>query len=161
LRPAEAERIARDLYGLAGTVSALPGERDSNFHLRTAHASPAVDAPGAVPREFVLKVLDVATDAESTDCLARVLDHLAEQDAALPVPRLFPTLQGEAIGRFTGDGVDYATCLVSYLPGRVLAASPPGRALLENLGATLARVDRALQGFFHPSSTRWRRSFAS
>ena len=62
------------------------------------------------------------------------------------MPRLFPTLQGEAIGRFTSDGVDYATCLVSYLPGRVLAASPPGRALLENLGSTLARVDRALPG---------------
>jgi 4-aminobutyrate aminotransferase-like enzyme/Ser/Thr protein kinase RdoA (MazF antagonist) len=154
LRPAEAERIARDLYGLAATVSALPGERDSNFRLRTAHASPAVDAPGVAPREFVLKILDVATDAESTDCLVRVLDHLAEQDVALPVPRLFPTLQGEAIGRFTGDGVDYATCLVSYLPGTVLAASPPGRVLLENLGSTLARVDRALRGFFHRSLTR-------
>jgi 4-aminobutyrate aminotransferase-like enzyme/Ser/Thr protein kinase RdoA (MazF antagonist) len=154
VRPAEAERIARDLYGLAVTISALPGERDSNFRLRTAHTPPAAGAPGAAPREFVLKILDVATDAESTDCLVRVLDHLAEQDPALPVPRLFPTQQGEAIGRFSGDGVDYATCLVSYLPGRLLAASPPSTALLQNLGATLARVDRALQGFFHPSLTR-------
>jgi 4-aminobutyrate aminotransferase-like enzyme/Ser/Thr protein kinase RdoA (MazF antagonist) len=148
LRPAEAERIARDLYGLAVTISALPGERDCNFRLRTA------DAPGGGAREFVLKVLDVATDAESTDCLVSVLDHLAEQDAALPVPRLFPTQQGQAIGRFTADGVNYATCLVSFLPGRLLAASPPSTALLQNLGATLARVDRALQGFFHPSLTR-------
>jgi 4-aminobutyrate aminotransferase-like enzyme/Ser/Thr protein kinase RdoA (MazF antagonist) len=148
LRPAEAERIARDLYGLAVTISALPGERDCNFRLRTA------DAPGAGAREFVLKVLDLATDAESTDCLVSVLDHLAEQDAALPVPRLFPTQQGQAIGRFTADGIDYATCLVSFLPGRLLAASPPSTALLQNLGATLARVDRALQGFFHPSLTR-------
>jgi 4-aminobutyrate aminotransferase-like enzyme/Ser/Thr protein kinase RdoA (MazF antagonist) len=154
LRPAEAERIARDLYGLAATISALPGERDSNFRLRTAHASPAVDAPSVAPREFVLKVLDVAADADSADCLVRVLDHLAEQDAALPVPRLFPTLQGEAIGRHTSDGADYATCLVSYLPGRALSASPPSRALLEHLGATQARIDRALQGFFHPSLTR-------
>jgi 4-aminobutyrate aminotransferase-like enzyme/Ser/Thr protein kinase RdoA (MazF antagonist) len=154
LRPAEAERIARDLYGLAVTVSALPGERDSNFRLRTAHAPPAADAPGAAPREFVLKILDVATDAESIDCLVRVLDHLAEQDAALPVPRLFPTQQGEAIGRFNADGVDYATCLVSYLPGRLLSASPQSTALLQNLGATQARLDRALQGFFHPSLTR-------
>ena len=154
MRPAEAERIARDLYGLAATISALPGERDRNFRLRTARASPAVDGSGLAPREFVLKILDVAADADSADCLVRVLDHLAEQDAALPVPRLSPTLQGEAIGRYTSDGVDYATCLVSYLPGRVLAASPPSTALLEHLGATLARVDRALQGFFHPSLTR-------
>jgi 4-aminobutyrate aminotransferase-like enzyme/Ser/Thr protein kinase RdoA (MazF antagonist) len=148
LRPAEAERIARDLYGLAVTISALPGERDCNFRLRTA------SAPGVSAREFVLKILDVATDADSTDCLVSVLDHLAEQDAALPVPRLFPTQQGQAVGRYTADGVEYATCLVSFLPGRLLAASPPSTALVQNLGATLARVDRALQGFFHPSLTR-------
>ena len=154
LRPAEAERIARDLYGLAATISPLPGERDSNFRVRTAHVSPAAGALGVAPREFVLKILNVATDADSTDCQVRVLEHLAEQDPALPVPRLFPTLQGQAIGRFTEDGVEYASCLVSYLPGRLLAASPPSGALLENVGATLARVDRALQGFFHPSLTR-------
>jgi 4-aminobutyrate aminotransferase-like enzyme/Ser/Thr protein kinase RdoA (MazF antagonist) len=153
LHPAEAERIARDLYGLAVTISALPGERDCNFRLRTAHA-PGADAPGTETREFVLKILDVATDADSTDCLVNVLDHLAEQDATLPVPRLFPTEQGQAVGRFTGDGVDYTTCLVSFLPGRLFGASPPSTALLHNLGATLARVDRALQGFFHPSLTR-------
>jgi len=153
LRPAEAERIARDLYGLAVTISALPGERDCNFRLRTADA-PGVDAPAAATREFVLKVHDVAVDAESTDCLVSVLDHLAEQDPALPVPRLFPTQQGDAAGRFSSEGVDYSTCLVSFLPGRLLAALPPSTALLQNLGATLARVDRALQGFFHPSLTR-------
>ncbi len=153
MRPAEAERIARDLYGLAVTISALPGERDCNFRLRTADA-PGADAPGAATREFVLKIHDVAVDAESTDCLVSVLDHLAEQDPALPVPRLFPTQQGDAVGRFSSEGVDYSTCLVSFLPGRLLAALPPSTLLLQNLGATLARVDRALQGFFHPSLTR-------
>jgi 4-aminobutyrate aminotransferase-like enzyme/Ser/Thr protein kinase RdoA (MazF antagonist) len=153
LRPAEAERIARDLYGLAVTISALPGERDSNFRLRTADV-PGADASGAVTREFVLKIHDVAVDAEGTECLVNVLDHLAEQDPALPVPRLFPTQQGDAVGRFSSEGVDYSTCLVSFLPGRLLAAMPPSMLLLQNLGATLARVDRALQGFFHPSLTR-------
>ena len=61
LRLAEAERIARDLYGLAVTISALPGERDCNFRLRTANA-PAADAPGIDTREYVLKILDVSTD---------------------------------------------------------------------------------------------------
>jgi 4-aminobutyrate aminotransferase-like enzyme/Ser/Thr protein kinase RdoA (MazF antagonist) len=143
LRPAEAERIARDLYGLAVSGSPLPGERDCNFRLRTADA-----------REFVLKVQEVAADVESTACLVSVLDHLAEQDPALPVPRLFPTQQGEGIGRFRRDSIDYATCLVNYLPGDLLVKSSPTAMLLQALGATLARVDRALQGFFHPSLTR-------
>jgi 4-aminobutyrate aminotransferase-like enzyme/Ser/Thr protein kinase RdoA (MazF antagonist) len=165
---AEGERIARDLYGLAVSISALPGERDCNFRLRTAEA-PGVDVPGAgapdaaapdagavgtASRDFVLKILDVATDAQSIDCLVDVLDHVAEQDPTLPVPRLFPTQQGEAVGRFSRDGIDYATCLVSYLPGQLLIESSPSTALLQNMGATLARVDRALQGFFHPSLTR-------
>src|SRR6202034_4261834 len=92
--------------------------------------------------------------AQSTDCLVSVLDHVAEQDPTLPVPRLFPTQQGEAVGRFGRDGIDYATCLVSYLPGQLVIESSPSTALLQNMGATLARIDRALQGFFHPSLTR-------
>lgn len=150
---AEGERIARDLYGLAVSVSSLPGERDSNFRLRTADPSGG-DPSGAATREFVLKIQDVATDSDSNDCLVSVLDHIAEQDPGLPVPRLLPTQRGEAVGRFSRDGIDYATCLVSFLPGRLLAESSLNGALLQNVGATLARVDHALQGFFHPSLTR-------
>ncbi len=84
---AEGERIALESYGLAVSVSPMPGERDCNFRLRTADA-----------REFVLKVLDVASDPGSADCLVTVLDHLAEQDPTLPVPRLFPTLAGGCRG---------------------------------------------------------------
>jgi 4-aminobutyrate aminotransferase-like enzyme/Ser/Thr protein kinase RdoA (MazF antagonist) len=140
---AEGERIALESYGLAVSVSPMPGERDCNFRLRTADA-----------REFVLKVLDAASDPGSADCLVTVLDHLAEQDPTLPVPRLFPTQRGDAVGRFSRDGTDYATCLVSFLPGRLLAHSEAGTALLHAMGATLARLDHALQGFFHPSLTR-------
>jgi 4-aminobutyrate aminotransferase-like enzyme len=147
-RLAEAERIARDLYGLAVSVSALPGERDCNFRLRTA------EAPGVAAREFVLKIQALDADAQGIDCLASVLDHLAEQDPALPVPRLFPTTQGETLGGFSRDGSDYAALLLGFLPGRLLAESPPNSALLQDMGATLARIDRALQGFFHPSLNR-------
>ena len=157
LRPAEAERIARDLYGLAVSISPLPGERDCNFRLRTADAQcvPArgAAARGVTTREYVLKVLDAA-ETESTGCLVGVLDHLAEQDPALPVPRLFPTQRGEAVGRFSRDGIDFDTLLVSFLPGALVTGSPPRTALLQNMGSTLARLDRALQGFFHPCLTR-------
>ena len=139
---AEGERIARDLYGLAVAATGLPGERDCNFRVR-----------GADGREFVLKILAL-TDSQSIDCLVRVLGHLAEQDRSLSVPRLFPTSRGEELGVVTRDGGDYATCLLSFLPGRLLADSTPDTALLQNVGETLARVDRALQGFFHPALAR-------
>jgi 4-aminobutyrate aminotransferase-like enzyme/Ser/Thr protein kinase RdoA (MazF antagonist) len=139
----ESERVARELYGLAVTSHPLPGERDCNFRLITADS-----------REFVLKILALGSDAEGVDCLVRVLDHLAEQDPGLPVPRLLPTPQGEATGWFSRDGTDYATCLVGFLPGRLMRELPAGGALLQEVGGTLARLDGALQGFFHPSLNR-------
>lgn len=137
---AEAERVARESYGLAVSITALSGERDSNFRLRAADR-----------REYVLKIIDAAADPQATDCQVRVLRHLAEQDPTLPVPRLFATLAGDDLGRVSHDGGVSATCLIEYLPGQLLAAPAPSAVLLKNLGAALARLDRALQGFFHPA----------
>lgn len=137
---AQVERIARDTYGLAVSVRSLPGERDRNFHLHTADR-----------RDFVLKILDFNSSPEATDCQLRVLEHLAEQDPSLPVPRIFPTVLGGEIGTISGREGSYATCLMAYLPGELLASRAPDAPLLRSLGDTLARVDLALQGFFHPA----------
>ncbi len=122
-------------------MRALPGERDCNFHLDTADG-----------RQYVLKILDLEAGPETVECQLRVLGHLAEQDPSLPVPRLFPTTLGEETGKVIGqDGIKYTICLIGFLPGRLLAEMPQERRLLENIGDTLARLDRALQGFFHPA----------
>jgi 4-aminobutyrate aminotransferase-like enzyme/Ser/Thr protein kinase RdoA (MazF antagonist) len=136
---AQVERIARDTYGLAASVRSLPGERDRNFHLHTADR-----------RDFVLKILDFNSSPEATDCQLRVLGHLAEQDPELPVPRVHPTALGGDIGTVAGREGSYATVLIGYLPGELLARRSPDAPLLENLGHTLARLDVALRGFFHP-----------
>jgi 4-aminobutyrate aminotransferase-like enzyme/Ser/Thr protein kinase RdoA (MazF antagonist) len=137
---AEAERIARDVYGLAVSLRPLSGERDCNFHIRTADA-----------REYVLKIVDGAADPQTTDCQVGVLRHLAEQDPSLPVPRIFATQLGADLGSVEQGGISYATCLMGYLPGPLLADVKPTRSLLMNVGETLARMDRALRGFFHPA----------
>jgi Ser/Thr protein kinase RdoA (MazF antagonist) len=137
---AQAERIARDTYGLAVSVRALPGERDRNFHLHTADQC-----------EYVLKIVDFNASPEATECQLRVLAHLAEQDPGLPVPRLFPTMLGGEVGTITGRDGSYVTCLMGYLPGSLLADFRPDAPLLANLGDALARLDGALQGFFHPA----------
>ena len=135
---AQVERIARDTYGLAVAVRSLPGERDRNFHLHTADR-----------RDFVLKILDFNSSPQATDCQLRVLEHLSEQDPSLPVPRVFPTVMGGEIGTIGGREGAYATCLMGYLAGELLASRSPDAPLLESLGDMLARVDLALQGFFH------------
>lgn len=140
---AEAERIARDVYGLAVSMTPLPGERDCNFQARTADG-----------REYVLKIVDGAAEAETTDCQVRVLRHLAEQDPSLRVPKLFATERGDDLGSVDQDGKIYATCLMAYLPGQLLSGTVPQPPLLRSMGATLARLDKALQGFFHPALSR-------
>ena len=113
---AEAERIARDTYGLAVSIRPLPGERDCNFHLRTADQ-----------HEYVLKIVDPEASAEATDCQIRVLRHLAEADPTLPVPRIFATQLGEDVGTVKANGTAYTTCLMGYLPGQLLAQLAPAR----------------------------------
>jgi 4-aminobutyrate aminotransferase-like enzyme/Ser/Thr protein kinase RdoA (MazF antagonist) len=137
---AEAERIALETYGLAVSASALSGERDSNFRIRTADGN-----------EFVLKIFDAASDARSIECQVNVLRHLAEQDPTLPVPRLFATLAGADTGRTTRDGGDCTTGLLGFMPGQGMRAAAVNDALLNDLGANLARLDHALRGFFHPA----------
>ena len=137
---AEGERIARDIYGLAVSLRPLSGERDCNFHARTAD-----------DRQFVLKIVDGAADPQTTDCQIKVLRHLSEQDPLLPVPRLLATLEGGDLGRIVQEGVSFTTCLMGFLEGSVLADLTPSPRLLSNIGETLARVDRALRGFFHPA----------
>jgi len=136
----QAERIARDTYGLAASIRPLPGERDCNFHLRTADQ-----------HEYVLKIVDLEASAEATDCLIRVLRHLSEQDPTLAVPRIFATQLGEDVGTVQGGDGSYTTCLVGYLPGQLLSQLASAVSLLSPLGEMLARIDRALQGFFHPA----------
>jgi 4-aminobutyrate aminotransferase-like enzyme/Ser/Thr protein kinase RdoA (MazF antagonist) len=137
---AQAERIARDTYGLAVSVRPLPGERDRNFHLSTADR-----------REYVLKIIDFNASPEATDCQLKVLAHLAEQDPGLPVPRVLPTVLGGEVGTVTGRDGSYVTCLIGFLPGSLLAEFRPDAPLLESLGDALARIDAALRGFFHPA----------
>jgi 4-aminobutyrate aminotransferase-like enzyme len=40
---------------------------------------------------------------------------------------------------------------MGYLPGALLADAKPAPLLLRSIGDTLARIDQALQGFFHPA----------
>jgi 4-aminobutyrate aminotransferase-like enzyme/Ser/Thr protein kinase RdoA (MazF antagonist) len=135
----EAERIARELYGLSLVLEALPGERDANFVSAGLEVAPH--------HRYVLKVLGSQSDA--TDCQVRVLRHLAEQDPTLPVPRIQATLQGGDLGRVYQNDASYSTCLMGYVEGRPL--DNPNSPLLHSVGSTLARLDRALRGFFHPA----------
>ena len=136
----EAERLARDLYGLEASAAPLPSERDQNFLLT---------ADGGA--RFVLKIANAAEDRAMLEAQNAAMMHVA---ARTPVaPRVVPSVRGDAIASV--PGAPHFVRLVTYLPGTPLARhGTRSPALLEDLGARLGELDAALADFDHPAIHR-------
>jgi 4-aminobutyrate aminotransferase-like enzyme/Ser/Thr protein kinase RdoA (MazF antagonist) len=130
--------IARDHFGLDGTVEALDSERDQNARLTTADA------------EYVLKVSNLAEDPGSLDLQLALLRHLEAVAPALPVPRVVPALDGGATAMVDGHRVR----VVSHLPGVPLATVPRTPELERELGRLMGSLSSGLHGFGHPGAHR-------
>jgi 4-aminobutyrate aminotransferase-like enzyme/Ser/Thr protein kinase RdoA (MazF antagonist) len=149
---AEAETLARDLYGFAATAKSLPGEYDDNFHL-TARDKTAENGEGA---GFVLKVMHPARERSFIDMQCRALQHLAQRAPQLALPRVRPNLRGEAFAEISAaDGTRRLAWLLTYVPGTMLVkARPHSPELLQSLGRFLGEMDLALADFFHAAARR-------
>src|ERR1700752_2267929 len=102
-----AARVAAELYGLTGTISALPGEYDDNFLLQAADS-----------RAFVLKMMHPAREDAFVDMQCRAFTHLAGKAPHLALPRVIPTAKGELYTRVTlEDETSRLAWMLSYLPG--------------------------------------------
>ncbi len=133
----DAARIARDEFGIAGVISALPGERDLNFR---------VDAPVA---SYVLKIANVEEKRGDLELQHAALEHLARREPELVLQRARPAPDGTTIVAVTSaTGERHLARLLTFLPGVLWAdVHPHSPALLESLGRVLGRVDRALADF--------------
>jgi Ser/Thr protein kinase RdoA (MazF antagonist) len=140
LTPVTAARVAAETFGIAGTATPLGGERDQNFRV--------VAADG---RAYVLKVSNTADDAAVLDLQTQALEHLARQNPELPVMRPVPTTDGAAWTSTRADGGALVR-MFTLMPGRTAAAEELDREALVGFGAVVARVGRALRGFFHPAA---------
>ncbi|WP_405232463.1 aminotransferase class III-fold pyridoxal phosphate-dependent enzyme [Lentisalinibacter salinarum] len=141
LTPEQAADLVREHYALPGSATPLDSERDRNFRYTADDG-----------REFVLKVSNAAESPAVLDFQARALDHIARTAPDLPVPRIEPGPDGELLQSVDLPGGRSLVRLVSYLPGVPVGdvSSTPG--LRRHLGATLAALGRALQGFFHAAA---------
>jgi hydroxylysine kinase len=134
-----AEALAAEHYGLSATAHRLGSERDQNFRLRTRGG-----------RDYVLKIANPAEDRGVTNLQTEALRHLATVDSSLPVPRVFPALNGdvELDVRFD-DGSTRLVRLLSFLEGTPLHAAEGSAALRRDLGRCAARLAHALRDFRH------------
>jgi 4-aminobutyrate aminotransferase-like enzyme/Ser/Thr protein kinase RdoA (MazF antagonist) len=141
LDPEVAAIIAAERFGIRGTISGLGGERDQNLRIDT------VDG-GAV----VLKVSNPADDVRVLDLHHAALRHLERHDPSLPVMREIPTVDGAPWTTVEHDGRTYHTRVFTLVPGEVRDAATLDLDAIRAHGTFVARVTRALQGFFHPAA---------
>jgi 4-aminobutyrate aminotransferase-like enzyme/Ser/Thr protein kinase RdoA (MazF antagonist) len=149
----EAAAVAREWFGVEGTFSPLPSERDQNFRVAMAGGSGERDSA-------VLKIANALEDRSLLEAqnaaLCHVAAHFLSAEGAIPCPQPLPTRDGGTIACVEGpDGRQHYVRLLTYIEGKPLALFKPHDAgLLEDLGGFMGRLDAALCGFDHPSLHR-------
>jgi 4-aminobutyrate aminotransferase-like enzyme/Ser/Thr protein kinase RdoA (MazF antagonist) len=142
LSTADAEGIARRVFGIEGAASPLESERDQNFRIQIAQGL-----------GYVLKISNPAEDPAVVDMQTEALRHVARTDPSLPLPRPHPSGDGNYHPRVEdGEGGAFLVRLIDFMPGRMLEAGELSLEALHGYGACVARVGRALRGFFHPAA---------
>ena len=138
-----AASLAEELYGIRGSATPLPSERDQNFLLASESGE-----------KFVLKIANALEDRALLEAQNAGLTHLGTRLSFCP--RIVLALSGELLSQIESpSGVTNFVRLVTYLPGVPLAEvrwhSPE---LLRNLGQRLGQLDRQLASFDHPAVHR-------
>lgn len=134
-----------DGWGIEAALEPLAGEYDLNLRA-TAHDG----------RQFVLKVMRAGCKKEFVDLLTRAHAHITARDAGVPVPAVIPTRDGARWHECPdAEGNPRLLWLLASLDGvEYQHFRPHSLALVEQLGAHVARLDRALRDFSHAGLTR-------
>jgi 4-aminobutyrate aminotransferase-like enzyme/Ser/Thr protein kinase RdoA (MazF antagonist) len=131
-------------YGLVGSYTPLPSERDLNLRLETLHGE-----------QFVVKVANATEDPSLLDLQHAALIRIAERVPELTLPKVVAAGDGATITMISGLAESYLVRLVTWLPGVPLATVRPKTAhQLLTLGELLGRIDTALIGLNHPAARR-------
>ncbi len=139
----DAAGFAAEFFGISGSVTPLPGERDQNFLVTTKSG-----------RSYVLKIANAAEDRSILEAQHQAMDFLGQHLSFCP--ETMPARSNDYLvpvsSEMTGT---HLVRLVSYIQGTpmglVKRRSP---ALFMDLGRSLARMDKALAGFSHPALHR-------
>jgi 4-aminobutyrate aminotransferase-like enzyme/Ser/Thr protein kinase RdoA (MazF antagonist) len=144
--PDEVAAMAAELFGVEGTALNLGSERDQTFLID--------DGAGG---GGVIKISNLGEDPAVLDLEAEAILHVARVDPALPVaqPRPAVAARGAASYRPTVEGSDgmHFVRLFDRMHGRVGGAELDDDAV-RDFGATNARLNLALRGFYHPAAGR-------
>ena len=140
----EAGQIAEGLYGMEGSIQALPGEIDFNFRIETEGKS------------YLLKVGRPGANLDYLEFQQAILQHVAKSDCGIISPVPVPDLQGSYISiTRDAEGNKRYVRLLTWVEGRLWSGvNPLGEKQLYSLGEEAGRLTGALKGFQHPLTVR-------
>ncbi|MCB1380439.1 MAG: aminotransferase class III-fold pyridoxal phosphate-dependent enzyme [Alphaproteobacteria bacterium] len=130
--------LAQESYGLSGQWTRLEGERDQNYR---------VVAENGIT--WVFKACNPDEGSKALQCQAEALEHIAQVDPDLPVPRLARTRDGARLARLAHEDRDYPIMLLTHLPGEVIGGRQLTSPQLFAVGGSIARLGLAMRGFIH------------
>lgn len=136
--------ILQDQFGIKADLTRFSTEKDDTFRCNTADGKSCVlkiSNPREVPVELSLQI--------------DVMRHIGHTAPELPVPRVYPSLQGEYLTPIeTANGDVRHVRLMSFLPGMPLDKTSANAEIREHIGEMLARLRLATAGFSHPGESR-------
>ena len=103
-------------------------------------------------RSYVLKVMRVGCESDFVDMQCRAFDHIRENVPSVPVPAIIKTKTGELYTTAPDEnGVPRIVWLMQKMTGKTYAKwRPHSSDLLQDVGANLGAMDKALASFEHP-----------
>lgn len=136
------EQLAQQHFGLTGMLEPLYSERDQNTRLREANG-----------KAWVVKIANAAEDPAIIDCQIETLLHIANVDPDLPVPRVRRTTSGAThVHIQAADGTTHLFHVLSFLEGQIAGTATLDEVLYGKIGTIVARLGKAMRGFFHPAA---------
>jgi len=136
-----AERVAKAYFGIRAEARPLVSDKDQNFRLEAKDGS-----------RYLLKIANSAESKLAVDFQNAALRHVAEQDAALPVPRVLTALDGRLHVTVNNGANEHIVRVLSWLDGIAMQDISGGDNPAYALGELLARLGLALRGFDHSGS---------
>ena len=138
------ENWVANYYGIEVKASMLNGYDELNFLL--------VEKSG---KKNILKVSNSSHDYFFLEAQVKILQHLAKSDLAAQFQVYTLNKKGETLTEIIVDEQTYYIRILSFLEGSFWVETPTkNKALFENLGIFLGKMDKSLQSFKHPGMHR-------
>lgn len=134
------ESFAAASFGLYGKWSRLSGERDQNFLVEEAGR-----------RQWLFKLGNPTEGVAIFEAQALALEHIAQTDPSLKVPRVRRSTEGSPVASVSHGGRSYPVMVLTFIPGEMIGTRSLANEQLCDIGKLVANLGLSLRGFSHPA----------